>query len=748
MMISSSTTGIVSLDDEVRLKLNEKYNLKLGSVGGHLCPGGLVTILKYDDFKKLKTDDKNNHNYIVIFDKNEIDNIYDVIKYKNCEYIVRSYDEIFYDAIMSLINKISCSHKIIDDKLANEDIVLLSDKFGVLYYSNSESDFLDLNVNFFNQDINSAIVFDEIIRRITDEKIWTGQLHFLDKNGKKIKRYTKIIPVDNNHGALVSLVIIISRSNEHTVDKSEIQSNILPRVPYVAFSLDRSGHLVDPGSIDYSIINLGEDDFKEIGRLIPKFDMDDVVRNLQKHKHCTREYIAEKCDGVKFPVICYFNLTVCSDIEYINVILVDISAFSENENRLGVIVNNICEYIYSVKYSRGKAVSTYHSPKCYDITGYTQYEYAANPFLWLDMIYEADKDGVLDFFETINKQKRSGRIEHRIVTKEGQVRWVLNTCSVTLNSRNNIASLNGIIIDITDEKIQEESLIDSEKKFRSLIENGSDIIMLLNLGNIIQYASPSVIQSLGYYPEDLYGKNFIDFVHPEDKYTLFKVMSNVLLDHSYSFSIICRIINNNNNYRVLESKGSYIIGDAGIDGVVINSRDITEKQELLDRLEELALYDELTGLYNRRGFNTIVDQQIKISNRTNKRLLLFFVDMDNLKVINDKLGHEKGDIAIKQAKQILEITFRESDIIARIGGDEFICCIIETSPNLDKEIMSRLEDTTNRINKDASSGFNVGLSVGLAYYDPRMPLSIDETIRKADMAMYESKRKKKYKLPD
>jgi len=161
------------------------------------------------------------------------------------------------------------------------------------------------------------------------------------------------------------------------------------------------------------------------------------------------------------------------------------------------------------------------------------------------------------------------------------------------------------------------------------------------------------------------------------------------------------------------------------------------------QLNELALYDELTGVYNRRGFKTLALQQIKISNRTMKKLFLFFIDMDNMKIINDKYGHELGDKALIKTKDILNATFRDSDIVSRFGGDEFVALVLESSDDTETSLSSRLTDITNKMNAETELPYKIQLSFGVSIYDPRFPTSYEELLRKADEAMYHIKQKKK-----
>ena len=148
-----------------------------------------------------------------------------------------------------------------------------------------------------------------------------------------------------------------------------------------------------------------------------------------------------------------------------------------------------------------------------------------------------------------------------------------------------------------------------------------------------------------------------------------------------------------------------------------------QKQLMVARLRELALVDELTGLHNRRGFLMLADKQIQIAQRAGRPDLLLFIDLDGLKRINDELGHEAGDAALRRTAATLRASFRASDIIARLGGDEFIVLC----PNTGREAAAALVEGIERhvVDANAAAGdaapWRLALSVGAAAFDPLKP---------------------------
>jgi diguanylate cyclase (GGDEF)-like protein len=160
---------------------------------------------------------------------------------------------------------------------------------------------------------------------------------------------------------------------------------------------------------------------------------------------------------------------------------------------------------------------------------------------------------------------------------------------------------------------------------------------------------------------------------------------------------------------------------------------------LQTELGNLAFTDELTGLYNRRAFQALAERQLKLGNRAGRGMLVFFIDLDGLNRINDSFGHAEGDQALKRTAEILKRTFRDSDVIARHGGDEFAVLAVEADGHSEATMMRRLNKCINAVNSEHRE-YAISLSVGVARFDHRKPVSIADLMVEADQAMYAQKR--------
>jgi diguanylate cyclase (GGDEF)-like protein len=176
---------------------------------------------------------------------------------------------------------------------------------------------------------------------------------------------------------------------------------------------------------------------------------------------------------------------------------------------------------------------------------------------------------------------------------------------------------------------------------------------------------------------------------------------------------------------------------------IFQIQDITERKRAEAALQSLSLVDELTGLYNRRGFLAVSEQSLAEIRLNEKIPAIVYADLDGLKEINDSLGHHEGDRALVKSAEILKDSFRSSDIVARIGGDEFVV-LAGLSPEESAETLSmRLQENFDASNARKIRPYNLAVSVGIAYFDDDQKHSIEELMAQADRAMYEDKRRKR-----
>ncbi len=179
-----------------------------------------------------------------------------------------------------------------------------------------------------------------------------------------------------------------------------------------------------------------------------------------------------------------------------------------------------------------------------------------------------------------------------------------------------------------------------------------------------------------------------------------------------------------------------------VDLVVRALRYAIERHRMVETLRGLAMIDDLTGLYNRRGFMSLAEHHVKLAQRTRKHLLLIFADLDGFKAINDSYGHQEGDLALIETAEALRRTFRGSDIIARLGGDEFVVLALEPTSVGSDSVKARLVENLELVNRRPGRPYRLTLSTGTLRFDPWSQVSIGELIARVDEAMYKAKRER------
>jgi diguanylate cyclase (GGDEF)-like protein/PAS domain S-box-containing protein len=286
-----------------------------------------------------------------------------------------------------------------------------------------------------------------------------------------------------------------------------------------------------------------------------------------------------------------------------------------------------------------------------------------------------------------------------------------------------------------------ESLRASEGRYRHLVEHSQGLICTQDLAGTLLSVNPAAAGQLGYHPAEMVGRNLREFVAPAKRH-LFSLYLERIRHHVTDSGLLCIMtragkerIWQYNNFRYEEAgQEPYVIGHA---------QDVTRLKQTEAELRHLSLADDLTGLYNRRGFLALAEQHQKTARRINQAYSLVYADIDDLKLINDTYGHQAGSQAIQRLAELLIKSFREADIIARLSGDEFAILLANTTPVTIEIPLARLQQLLRDYNIRAFHNYKLSLSVGAVCINPADDSSIEDLMIKADQAMYENKRRKR-----
>jgi diguanylate cyclase (GGDEF)-like protein/PAS domain S-box-containing protein len=330
-----------------------------------------------------------------------------------------------------------------------------------------------------------------------------------------------------------------------------------------------------------------------------------------------------------------------------------------------------------------------------------------------------------------------------IITKDGQ-RVPLEISTQLVYEDGKPVGVQGIARDITKRKLAEEALRESEERYRELFENANDLVYTHDLKGNFTSLNLAGQRITGYTLEEAMRLNIAQVVVPKFLKIAREMIERKATDDlptRYELEIFAR-----DGHRIpLEVSTRVIVKGGKPMGVQGIARDITERKRTEDTLRSLSLIDDLTGLYNRRGFLALAEQQVRLTQRTGHGFTLVFADLDDMKKINDTYGHKAGDQALQSVAELLKKSFRDSDIIARLGGDEFTILALEDYDASPLAVTARLWENLEDFKRQENRPFDLSLSVGVVHFDPESSGSLEELIAQADKAMYQDKHSKRGK---
>ncbi len=295
-----------------------------------------------------------------------------------------------------------------------------------------------------------------------------------------------------------------------------------------------------------------------------------------------------------------------------------------------------------------------------------------------------------------------------------------------------------------ERRLAEKQLKESNERFIALFDRSYDAVYIVDFEGMFVDANQVALNMLGYDKADIRCLSIASLLSEDDLSRGLKDFNEIVQAGFQKELSEYKLKRKDGTYVTVETKGSIIYHDGQPHSVLGIARDITKRKQAEEVLKTLSLKDDLTGLLNRRGFFTLAEQALKTAERMGSEMILIFGDLDNLKGINDTFGHKEGDQALVNTSQVLKETFRESDIIARIGGDEFAILAMnshETETSSEK-LIKRFEQVLNDHHLQTKRPFALSLTFGITCFNPQNPCSIDVLLAQADKIMYENKQKK------
>jgi len=368
-----------------------------------------------------------------------------------------------------------------------------------------------------------------------------------------------------------------------------------------------------------------------------------------------------------------------------------------------------------------------------DLVGYSSISFGTK--LWIDIFSVDDLSKIMTNIEEMDVDEHC-YLEHIELITNSNIKIPVDITVKVSESDESSLYYEFFIIDVSDRVNAEVTLIESERSKASLLSNLPGFAYRCKNDEhwTMQVLSKGFERITGYLIEDCIDNNkisFADLIIDEFKDKVRNDWEECLkLDKVYIGEY--KIRTKSNEERWVFEQGKHVFKDNEVDSIEGYIADITERKMLEEKLEYLSFHDPLTGLYNRRY---IEEELIRLDTKRNLPITLIMGDLDGLKFVNDSFGHQYGDEVIKIAANVFKQAFRSDDIIARVGGDEFMILLPKTTKDEADEIIERITQTTKKI-KDTK--VEISISLG-ASSKTKESTKMKEIIKKAEDTMYKSK---------
>jgi diguanylate cyclase (GGDEF)-like protein/PAS domain S-box-containing protein len=283
----------------------------------------------------------------------------------------------------------------------------------------------------------------------------------------------------------------------------------------------------------------------------------------------------------------------------------------------------------------------------------------------------------------------------------------------------------------------------SEARFGSLVQNSSDVVMVVDADSTMRYISPAVERVLGYDPANLEGAKLTGLMHPDDRANLLQFIAGAARDDDRPALAEFRVLHHDDFWLNVETLRTNLLHDENVRGIVLNTRDISERKAFEEQLQHQAFHDSVTSLANRALFRDRVQHALERQSRDAQPISVLFMDLDDFKTINDSLGHAAGDQLLREVGERLRNSLRTADTAARLGGDEFAVLLEDGGDGVEaadvaQRVLGALEGAFHLENKEVF----IRASIGIATARPDAedgPETAEELLRNADVAMYMAK---------
>ena len=285
-------------------------------------------------------------------------------------------------------------------------------------------------------------------------------------------------------------------------------------------------------------------------------------------------------------------------------------------------------------------------------------------------------------------------------------------------------------------QVRTEEVEANEARFRGLVQNSMDATLILDTTGVVTFAAPAVQRILGVHPDELINAKLIRLIHPDDVGRVALRVDEAAARSGAGGIMEFRIRHRDGHWVNVEAIPTNLVDVRGVNGIVLNTWDVTQRRQLEDRLRHLAFHDPLTELANRALFHDRLAHALNGRDQS-RPIALLYIDLDDFKKVNDTLGHSAGDDLLRMAAERIGQCLRSGDTAARMGGDEFAVLLEDADEATASRVAQRLLRSLQRHFEVAGHDISVNASIGIVIGHPGQPA--DALVHRADTALYSAK---------
>ena len=411
--------------------------------------------------------------------------------------------------------------------------------------------------------------------------------------------------------------------------------------------------------------------------------------------------------------------------------------FEDSERKYRGMLSNVPGMVYRCRFDRPWTME-FLSQGCLELTGYEPSELLGNASIDFNSVIHPDyREYLWEKWQVVASQGGTFNAEYTIVTKGGREKWVWEQGYIVYGRDGQVEALDGLIMDISRQKETQLLVQKNEAKLWATLVSVGDGVITTDAYGKVEFLNPAAERLTGWSAADAVGEPFarvFSILREKDREVADDLVQAVIATQGVvTLPDNTILVSRNGEDRAISDSASPIKDSSGVlVGVVVVFKDCAEEKARQREIEYISFRDYLTGLYNRRFYE---EELRRLDTPRNLPLAIIMADVNALKTINDAFGHEAGDELLSKVGTVLKRECRADDIVARIGGDEFVVLLPKTGEQAAEAIALRIAE---KVRQEVVCGIPMAVSLGwAAKSDDSEPAA--DTLKRAEDLLYRKK---------